>query len=60
MDRNEMMAKYLSAKIDEDIYKEVVKIFKKEQEKAYLKELKALRKKNKKEIRRNGRTKLLR
>lgn len=46
--------------LDEDIYKEVVKILRQEREKAYWKALKSLKKKNKKEIRRNARTKYLR
>ena len=60
MNRDEMMAKYLYGKIDEDIYKEVAKILKKEREKSYINQLKSLKKKNKQEIRRNARTKLLR
>lgn len=59
-DRTNLIDKYKYGNIDPDVYSEVVKIFKKEQEKEYIKQLKALKKKNKKEIKRNARTKLLR
>lgn len=45
--------------LDENVYKEVVNIFRKEREKAYFRQLKALCRHNKR-IKRNARTKYLR
>lgn len=57
--REQLLANYCYGQVEQDVYKEVVKILKKEREKACIKELKSL-KKNKREIRRNARTRILR
>lgn len=58
--KEKLAAKYIYGDIDQDVFKTVVKIYRKECEKAKIRQLKSLKKKNKREIRRNGRTKLLR
>lgn len=58
--KEKLAAKYIYGDIDQDVFKTVVKIYRKECEKTKIRQLKSLKKKNKREIRRNGRTKLLR